>query len=43
MELDKKTKEEPAEENLVYAIQHFVRYITCECTDGGYYLREVIR
>merc|ERR1712055_614646 len=36
-----KTEEEPAEQDLVLAIQHFVKYITWEYTDAEYYLKEV--
>ena len=41
VELDEKTEEEPAEQDLVLAIQHFVKYITWEYTDAEYYLKEV--
>merc|ERR1712060_615703 len=41
VELEEKTEEEPDEQDLVLAIQHFVKYITWEYTDAEYYLKEV--
>ena len=41
VELDEKTEEEPAEQDLVLAIQYLVEYITWEYIDAEYYLKEV--
>ena len=41
VELDEKPEEKQTEQDLVLAIQHFIKYITWDYSDAEYYLKEV--
>ena len=41
VELDEKPEEKQSEQDLVLAIQHFIKYITWDYSDAEYYLKEV--
>ena len=41
VELHEKPEEKQVEQDLVLAIQHFIKYIKCDYSDAEYYLKEV--